>query len=214
MRPPRLALVTLLALSGAVSSLPARAQLPGSTRPISVVVSGGATVPTGSFKDYHDLGMHADVSLLLNLFGQSLRLRPELTYGRFAISDEIRASLGLSRQGALASMLAGGTAKSAALDGDAVSTLLGGFGNVEIPLAGGLYALAGIGAVGLSTDVTSGGQSLSTTNLSYNGGAGLRFKLGAIAGFIEGRLTGISVDKGRALFRDVRTVPVTFGLVF
>ena len=111
-------------------------------------------------------------------------------------------------------MLAGGTAKSAALDGDAVSTLLGGFGNVEIPLAGGLYALAGIGAVGPSTDVTSGGRSLSTTNLSCNGGAGLRFNLGVIAGFIERRLAGISVDEGKALFRDVRTVPVTFGLVF
>ena len=165
-------------------------------------------VPTGSFKDYHDLGLHADVSLLLNLLGQSLRIRPELTYGRFALSDDIRSALQLAGQGA------SGSATSAAYGSDAVSTLLGGFGNIEVPLAGGLYVLAGVGAVGLSTDATTGGQSINTTNLSYNGGAGVRFKVGRIAGFLEGRLTGISVDKGKALFKDVRTVPVTFGLVF
>jgi len=208
MRPPHAAVVALLVLACALLPSRAPAQAAGGTRPISVVVSGGATVPTGSFKDYHDLGLHADVSLLLNLLGRSLRLRPELTYGRFALSDDIRSALQLARQGA------SGSATSAAYGSDAVSTLLGGFGNIEVPLAGGLYVLAGVGAVGLSTDATTGGQSINTTNLSYNGGAGVRFKIGSIAGFLEGRLTGISVDKGKALFKDVRTVPVTFGFVF
>jgi len=38
--------------------------------------------------------------------------------------------------------------------------------------------------------------------------------LGAISSFIEGRVKGISVDKGRSLFSEVRTIPVSFGLVF
>lgn len=208
MRPPHRIAITLLALGCALAPWRAPAQPAAGTRPVSLVVSGGATVPTGSFSDYHDLGLHADVSVLFNLLGRSLRIRPELTYGRFALSDDIAGTLRLARQGL------SGSATSAAYGSDAVSTLLGGFGNVEIPLTGGLYMLAGVGAVALSTDATTGGRSLDTTNLSYNGGAGVRFRLGGIAGFVEGRLTGIAIDKGKALFKDVRTVPVTFGLVF
>lgn len=214
MRFHRIAAIASVLVLSAIPPRSASAQFTGNTRPVSLVVSGGATVPTGKFKDYHNLGLHADASLLVNLFGQALRLRPELTYGRFALSDKIKSTLGLSSL-ANAALLPGHRAQAAAAySSDAVSTLLGGFGNIEVPIAGGLYVLAGIGAVDLKTDATGTGSSISATNLSYNGGAGVRFKLGGIAGFVEGRLSNIAVDKGKALFSDVRTIPVTFGLVF
>jgi hypothetical protein len=214
MRPSFAHFAPIIAAALLLAPLSVGAQFTGSTRPVSLVISGGATVPTGNFKDYHDLGMHADVSLLLNVFGQSLRLRPELTYGRFSISDKLRSTLGLSTQARAAFLPNGRSAATVAYSSDAVSTLLGGFGNIEIPLASGLYVLAGVGAIDLKTDATTTGTSLSSTKLAYNGGAGLRFKIGGIAGFIEGRLTDIAVEKGKALFKDVRTVPVSFGLVF
>lgn len=214
MRPPVAMLASLAAAALCFAPVALHAQFSGTKRPVSLIVSGGATVPTGSFKDYHDLGVHADVSVLLNILGQGLRLRPELTYGRFSISDKLKSSLGLSRATRGALLPNGRASTSAAYSTESVSTLLGGFGNIELPLAGGLYVLAGIGAIDLTTDATTTGSSLSTTQISYNGGAGLRFKLGGIAGFVEGRLTDIAVDKGKALFKDVRTVPVTFGLVF
>ncbi len=214
MRPPYVGLLASIAAAALLCApSAAKAQFTGSTRPVSLIVSGGATIPTGSFKDYHNLGIHGDASLLINVFGQALRLRPELTYGRFSISDKLSTALGLARavRGAILPTARNATAAYSTSD---VSTLLGGFGNIEVPLAAGLYVLAGVGAIDLKTDATTTGASFNATNLSYNGGAGLRFKLGGIAGFVEGRLNNIAVDKGKALFKDVRTVPVTFGLVF
>lgn len=214
MRPPRFRFYTTLAIAAVFSTPhPLQAQFTGNTRPVSLVISGGATIPTGSFKDYHDLGVHGDAALLINLLGKSLRLRPELTYGRFSISDKLSTALALSRA-LRPALLPSGRHAAAAYSSSDVSTLLGGFGNIEVPLAAGLYVLAGVGAIDLKTDATTTGASFSATNLSYNGGAGVRFKLGSIAGFVEGRISDIAIDKGKALFKDVRTVPVTFGLVF
>ena len=177
-----------------------------SHRPISIIVSGGATVPTGSFKDYHDLGIHGDVSLLLSLFGAGIRLRPELTYGRFSVKDALHSTLGLGGGASQSTRSAYGSAD--------VSTLMGAFGNIEFPLAGGLYLLGGVGALGLSSDVTAAAGSISETKLAYNGGAGFRFRMAGISGFIEGRIANLAVDKGKALFKDVKTIPVSFGLAF
>jgi opacity protein-like surface antigen len=175
-----------------------------SSRPIQLVVSGGMSVPTGGFSDAHELGVHADVSLLVNAFGQSLRLRPELSYTRFKLKD--LQGLGL------------GAATVAAGESD-VSTLLGGFANLELPLGHGNFQpflLAGVGAVKLKTDATAGGQTeaFSDIEASLNFGAGIRFKLGSIGGFIEGRLNNVPSDAVKTTFKEARYIPVTFGLVF
>ncbi len=211
------------ALLGA-GSAPGWAQGPASARPVSVVVAGGASVPVGGFKDYNDLGVHADVSLLLRIAGQSIRLRPEFSYARFSLKNAstIYTNVLASRSGeanrAVSGSLAAGSsfdvATSAAYGSGDASTLLGLLGNVEIPLAGGLYILAGVGATSVKSGATNTATDLSQTALTYNGGAGIRFRLGGISGFVEGRLKDIAVDKGKALFSDVKTVPVSFGLVF
>ncbi len=97
---------------------------------------------------------------------------------------------------------------------DGASTLLGLLGNVEVPLAGGLYVIGGVGATNVKSGATTAAEDASQTALTYNGGAGLRFRLGSVSGFIEGRLKSLSLDKGKALFSDVTTIPVSFGLVF
>lgn len=191
-----------LVVASSLAAAPLAAQRMGSSgRPVSLIFSGGATVPTGSFSDYHDLGVHGDVSVLLNLFGAGVRLRPEFTYGRFSVK-EIRTAL------------SGAGSSGGAYGSGEASTLLSALGNIELPLASGLYLLAGVGVAGVSSDVTASSASLSETTLTYNGGAGLRFRLGGVSGFIEGRLANLAIDKGKALFKDVTTVPVTFGLVF
>lgn len=202
------------------------AQGPAPARPVSVVVAGGASVPVGGFKDYNDLGVHADVSLLLRIAGQSIRLRPEFSYARFSLKDAsgIYTSVLASRVGAANRSMSGSMASTmgAARDvvgssgygsGDA-STLLGLLGNVEIPITGGLYLLGGVGATNVKSIASTSLRDVSQTALTYNGGAGIRFRLGGISGFIEGRLKDIAVDKGKAVFSEVKTVPVSFGLVF
>lgn len=179
-------------------------------RPVRLVVSGGLQLPTGSFADFHDMGAHADVSVLLNVGG--FRLRPELSYSRFSLKDafELPALLGASGNGAA------GAYRQGAYD-DAVSSLLGGFANIELPLgrrAFQPFLLGGVGAVQVNTDATSAAEAVKDLKASVNLGAGLRFRMGPISGLIEARVNNVPAGDTKAFFKDVRTVPVTFGLVF
>lgn len=193
-----------------VTSL-AAAQAPRSTRPVQLVVSGGLQVPTGGFGDVHDLGTHADASLVFNGLG-GLRLRPEISYARFKVKEAID---GLSTQRSSSMGAAGGIRRDAYAD--AVSTLLGGFANIELPLGrGGFqpFLLGGVGAVSVKSDATLNSLKTSDVKASLNVGAGVRFRLGGIGGLIEARLNNVPAGDSKAYFKDMRSVPVTFGLVF
>lgn len=173
-----------------------------SSRPVQVIVSGGMSVPTGGFADVHELGVHADVSLLVNALGPALRLRPELSYTRFKLKD-LQSAFAQTRGGVYEA-------------GD-VSRLLGGFANIEMTLgSGGIqpFLLAGVGAVQLRTDATGTPESFSDVKASLNFGAGVRFRLGGIGGFVEARLSNIPSDAVETSFKEARFIPVTFGLVF
>ncbi len=187
---------------------PVAAQFP-SQRPIQIVVSGGLQVPTGSFADYHDLGLHADVALSVRAGG--LRLRPELTYSRFNLKEAFTLPSAFNQAGTAAGGMRAGPYN------EALSTLLGGFANLELPLSQGSFQpflLAGVGAVSLNSDATLDAESIKEVKASLNVGAGIRFRLGGIMGLIEARLNNVPTDDTRAFFKDVRTVPVTFGFVF
>lgn len=201
MRPAILLLVIL-----AMAPAPAGAQ--ASTRPIQVVVSGGLQLPTGDFGDVHDAGLHATASVVVRAAG--LRFRPELSYSRFNVKDTFQRLTGaLARTGGQ-----GGRRDDAT---NLLSTMLSGFANFELPLgSGGVqpFILAGVGAVQLATDATTGAIDLRETQASINLGAGVRFRLGAVSGLVEARLNNVPGANATAWFRDVRTIPVTFGLVF
>jgi opacity protein-like surface antigen len=184
------------------------AQAP-STRPVQLIVSGGLSVPTGGFGDTHDMGVHADASLLINAFGKSLRLRPELTYMRFGVKD-LGSLVGTAN---LQDRAAGGAAAAS----DAISSLLGGIANIEVALGpAGFqpFVLAGIGAIKFKSDISDGLSSIDETKTMLNLGAGVRFRIGAIGGLIEARFNNVPAGDTQTYFRDVRTIPVTFGLVF
>lgn len=186
------------------------AQVPASTRPVQLVVSGGLQVPTGSFADFHDAGVHADVSLLITALG--LRLRPEMSFSRFNIKEAFNLPTLSSRMGG-----AGGASAQRDAYTDALSTMLSGFANIELPLGSGgfqPFLLGGVGAVRLASDATVDALSVSDIQASLNVGAGIRFRLGGVSGLIEARLNNVPGADTRAFFKDVRTVPVTFGLVF
>lgn len=204
----RLALLfpALLGLSTAVA-----AQAPRSTRPVQLVISGGLQVPTGGFGDVHDLGTHADASIVFSGLG-GLRLRPEVSYARFKVKETLDM---LSTQRTASMGAAGGVRRDAYTD--ALSTLLGGFANIELPLGqGGFqpFLLGGVGAVSVKSDATLNNLETSDVQASLNVGAGIRFRLGGIGGLIEARLNNVPAGDSRAYFKDVRSVPVTFGLVF
>ena len=175
----------------------ARAQMPGmpgNTRPVNLVISGGMTVPAADLADLHDAGLHFDASLLLNIPGFPLAIRPEFSLTRFKLKDPVLTGTGT----------------------DDVTQMIAGMGNLELPLAGGLYVLAGGGILSLSVPGagTVGGTDESSSKFTFDAGAGFRFALGGARGFIEARIGAASYDQGKFGFSKAQFIPVTFGLVF
>jgi hypothetical protein len=186
--------LALLAVSG--SATLASAQLPGmgSTRPISLVLSGGMTVPAADLADFHDAGLHFDASLILNIPGFPIAFRPEFSLTRFKLKEP---EIGVPEY-----------------TGD-YTQMLQAMGNIELPLFAGLYALAGGGIMSLSVpDGATGGTAESATKFTFDAGGGFRFALGSIRGFLEARVGAASYEAGKFGFEKAQFIPVTFGLVF
>ena len=193
-RPYLKTLGALAALS--LTTLPLCAQnRGGSPRIIQFVVNGGVAVPTGKFSDAHDMGLHAAGSLIFNIMG--LRLRPEATWTKFNIKD------------AFAGVGGGGSGTSAGS-----TQMIGAMGNIELPLFAGLYVMAGVGELSLSTDNAAGAATFKGAKFTIDGGAGWRARVGAISVFLEGRVNSVYTDQGAVNWKDVKVIPVTFGLVF
>ena len=173
----------------------AGAQFPGmgSTRPVSLVISGGLTVPAGDLGDFHDSGFHYDASLLINIPGFPLTLRPEFSLTQFTWE----------------SIAPGGSI----IDG--TTQTIAALGNIEVPLGAGLYVLAGGGILSLSreSDVSTAGD-VSASEFMFDAGAGFRFALGGMRGFVEARIGAASYDEGKIGFSKAQFIPITFGLVF
>ena len=173
------------------------AQFPGmggSTRPISLVVSGGLTVPAEDLGDLHDAGLHFDAALILNIPGLPIAFRPEFSLTQFKLKEPVLV----------------------APNADDVTNMMAFMGNIEVPLGGGLYVLAGGGILNMSVPeaLTPDGEEESSKKISFNAGAGLRFALGSIRGFVEARLGAASYEQGQIGFSKAQFIPITFGLVF
>jgi hypothetical protein len=176
----------------------ARAQFPGmagNTRPISLVISGGMTLPAGDLGDFHDAGLHFDAALLLNLPGFPIALRPEFSLTRFKLKEPTIPNPGVPT-------------------GD-VTQMITAMGNIELPVTMGLYALVGGGIMQLNVpDQSTGGTEESSTSFTFDAGAGFRFSLGPTRGFIEARVGAASYEQGKFGFTKAQFIPFTFGLVF
>ena len=186
--------LALLVLSGTATI--ARAQFPGmggSTRPISLVISGGLTVPIADFADKHDgMGFHYDASLLLNIPGFPIALRPEFSLTQFEWQGFPPG---------------GGTI-------DGTTQMIAGMANIEVPLGTGLYALAGGGILSVTRESSASAVDRSATKFMFNVGAGFRIPLGSMRAFIEARFGAASYDQQEIGFGKAQFIPITFGLVF
>ena len=188
--------IGLLLLCG--SATIARAQLPGGSgstscsRIVCLVVSGGMTLPAADLADFHDSGFHYDASLLLNFPGLPITFRPEFSLTQFKLKDPLIPSSG----------------------GEDVTKMFAAMGNIEVAMGGGLYLLGGGGILSLDPADLGTGTGDSETKFTLDAGAGYRFKLGGIRGFLEARIGAASYDQGTFGFEKAQFIPVTFGLVF
>jgi hypothetical protein len=166
----------------------------GSTRPIALVVSGGLTLPSGDLGDFHDSGFHYDASLIFNIPGFPIGLRPEFSLTQFKLKDPVLAQPGA----------------------DDVTNMMAFLGNIEVGIGGGLYVLAGGGILSMSVPeaLAPDGEEESSKKFTFDAGAGLRFSLGSLRGFVEARIGSASYEQGKVGFAKAQFIPVTFGIVF
>jgi opacity protein-like surface antigen len=198
------------AVALAATAAPATAQSIVGVRVFHLGARGGVSVPQGDFAgtDVDGLnattGFNAGVLLAITPPALPLGLRIEGSYDRFGVDF----------------------GDVPELDGvDANWNILSGTVNatLAVPTAGPVqpYLIGGVGMYKTELKVSDAGSSFSVddTQVGFNGGAGLRFRLGVISSFVEARFhtTTIELDldeMGTTESQRINFVPVSFGIVF
>jgi len=172
---------------------PVSAQFP-QQRMVRIGFGGGVTVPLSDAGDALKSGINGQAFVLVNAMGIPLRFN--LGYQKFDFEDAI---------------LNGASGESTILSG------VGGF-SMDLVQAGPItpYVTAGVGAFSLKDEITSGAFAGSTSDVRFgvDGGAGLRFRLGRLEAFAEGRLQNIWTEAGAIDTKSIKAIPITFGLLF
>ncbi|MGH7709760.1 MAG: hypothetical protein ACREOG_00660, partial [Gemmatimonadaceae bacterium] len=123
-------LVSLTALTSVAAAQPADFGTSRSSRPIRLMIGGGASIPTGDFADIYETGYNVQGSLLINVAGFPINLRTDVNYSQLKLKDLL-------------------TSPGAAGYGDDAAKLFGGLVNLTVPLGAGPirpYVVAGLGA--------------------------------------------------------------------
>lgn len=171
-------------------------QSAAAARPVKIGFGGGLSVPVSDAQDEFKNGFHGKAMVKWDAPVLPLALRGSVGYSQLDL-------------------------KSLTPGVDDKGKILSGLANVSYGFPVGPvkpYIIAGLGAFNVKTEV--GGTSTSETKFGIDGGAGLEFKLGGIAGFVEGRLENIFTDQGLSSAlgstQEFKTliIPVTFGIFF
>ena len=199
----RLAVVAVAA-AVAVSTLAAQGlrEAEYSQRRLQIGIGGGAIVPRTEARFQEVLTGATGQAYLL------LRIAPGLPALRIG-ADIARMKFGKARSGFGEERL--GTTR----------TQLGGIASLRIDLLPGPvkpYILAGVGAFNIRDALMNGSardSTFSTTKIGVDGGAGLSFRMGRIAGFVETRIQNVyTKDQGLINTKSIQAFPITFGLIF
>lgn len=167
------------------------------TRPVRIMVGGGATVPVGDLGKRYNDGYNIQGSLLIRLAGLPLNLRTDINYSRLKLND-------------LLSLYSDSY-------GNASAKLLGGLANLTLPLGTGPvrpYFMAGLGAFSVDPARLSSENVESSVSFAVNGGAGAQLRVLGLETFIEVRVNNVFTDKGIIDKKGIQVIPLTFGLMF
>ena len=177
---------------------PAQGAAGGGYRPVSVWLGVGASTPISDFKELAKSGQTIQGAIQYRPDGKSLGVRGEVQFHKMDMTPESLAEAGAAT---------GVTGTWSVLYGG-VSAVLE---SMPKGRAFGWYLLAGGGSYRVEPSIEDAGvsQSLSKTQLGFNGGAGLRFKVGGAGLFLEGRYHTVTIEDSK-----VTLLPVSFGIVF
>lgn len=173
----------------AALGLAGTAQAQGATRPFSVGISGGLSIPTGDAGDALESGFNVGGLLQARQAAGPLGFRAEVGYHSFdfkGVDGDFRVITGIVN----------GIFHFASASGAPITP----------------YLIAGVGAYNGRASVGGGGRTVSSdseTDLGINGGVGFDIPLSGIATFIEARYHTIFNEGDRT-----NLIPITVGIRF
>ena len=160
------------------------------SEPVKFSAGLGLALPQADFADGVSTGMHIEGMASKRLSASPAFLRGELGFARYGEKDN---------SGVTSNQLA------AALDV--------GYNFVSASSVKP-YVLGGLGAyrTSMSMDLGAGSATVNdnTTNLGFNAGVGMRFKMAGHVAYVEGRY----VDQGNWQGAKIASLPIAFGLEF
>lgn len=168
-------------------------------------VAGGATFPTGDFKNGYNTGWNVDVPIGWQSTSTPWGLRLDATYNQLggkSVSDGFN-TFTLSNAKVWSGLLDLTFRLPMGEQGTSAFYLLGGGGVHHFTDLGGSTFSSGSGSTVVSNATTS------TTKLGLNGGAGYEFPVGNVAMFVEGRYVSVFTDNGHTNY-----IPVSVGFKF
>lgn len=179
--------VFAIAATAAITAATAGAQGVSAAKPVSIGVSGGASIPTGDLSNNINTGW--------NLNGHIGLAAPTLPVS-------LRGDVGYNNWGAKA----GGSEHMWNLTGNAVFT-------VPNPTGVSPYIIGGLGAYkpGYSYQGVSGN---SNWNFGFNVGAGVNLPLSGFNTFIEAKYVQVNTNALTLNGSNAHFVPITFGVMF
>jgi opacity protein-like surface antigen len=171
--------------------------------PLSFGLGGGVTMPTNGTGDVLKNGFHLRGLAEMHVPALPFGIRGALGYQKMDLKDALEVASGIT----------GGQ-----------SQILSGLAGVTVPFmsSGPIrpYITASLGAFQVKGQADSSGVSFSNTQTHFgiDGGAGVKFNMGAAHGFVEARLENVYTEAGwnpaASSLKDARFIPVTFGLSF
>lgn len=168
------------------------------TRPIRVMIGGGASLPVGDLADRYDPGYTMQGALLINFAGFPINLRTDVNYSNMKLKDLFRPP--------------GQTPVV-----DDATKILGGLLSLTLPLGSGPirpYVMAGLGMFNVDPAQFGATPTESSVEFAINGGAGLQLRLFGLEAFVEARLNNVYTDKGIIDTKGIQMIPLTFGVIF
>ncbi|MGV3709683.1 MAG: outer membrane protein [Gemmatimonas sp.] len=189
-------LVGVAALAAALPSVTSAQAT--SSKPISVGVTAGASLPIGDFGDAYETGFTVGGHVLLAPASLSmLAFRGDVTYDRWSAKG-----------------IAGQVV-------DANNSTLGVMGNVILRSGSAMsikpYAIGGLGLLSSKYSGKIGNIEASLdreNNFGVQAGGGLEFALSGFTTFVEAKFVNAFAKDGNGERRNANWIPVTFGIRF
>lgn len=185
----KFAAIAAIAVSSAAAAVAGAQGVTSATKPFSLGISGGASIPTGDLSNAVNTGYNIGGHVALGAPALPIGLRGDVNYDNFGSKGS-----------------GNGNAHIWSYTANAVYT---------IPTMTGIspYLIGGIGGFRPGASYTSGGTTFtasSGTKFGFDVGGGLTIPLSGFNAFVEARYNRFNNDGGGS----TSFVPITFGVMF